>query len=68
MGCYLEVYRAPVRTRAGRSSWATRASWPIAQGNVRVIFCLGSMILRPTTLALLLVIDGVQKNPAPGAE
>jgi len=33
-----------------------------------VIFCLGSMILCVTNLAVLLVIDGVEKNPGPGVE
>ena len=33
-----------------------------------MIFCLGSMILCVTNLAVLLVIDGVEKNPGPGVE
>ena len=31
-------------------------------------FCLGTMILCATALGVLLVIDGVQKNPGPGVE
>jgi hypothetical protein len=33
-----------------------------------VISCLGTMILCATTLAVLLVIGGVEKNPRPGLE
>ena len=55
-------------TWAARISWATRTSWRIAQGNGRVTFCLGTVILCATTLAVLLVIGGVEKNPGPGVE
>jgi hypothetical protein len=33
-----------------------------------VIFYLGTMILCAKTLAVLLVIGGVEKNPGPGVE
>ena len=33
-----------------------------------MIFCLGTMILWPATLAVLLVIGGVEKNPGPAVE
>jgi len=33
-----------------------------------VIFCLGTIILCATTLAVLLVIGGVEKNPGPGVQ
>ena len=33
-----------------------------------MIFCFGTMILCATTLAVLLVIGGVEKNPGPGVE
>ena len=67
MGCYLEDYWARVGTWAARTSWTTRTTWHTAQGNGQVIFCLGTMILCATTLAVLLVI-GVEKNPGPGVE
>ena len=49
-------------------AWAARISWATAQGNGRVIFCLGSMILCAATLAVLLVIGGVETNPGRGVE
>ena len=42
--------------------------WCTAQENGRVAFCLGTMILSATTLAVLLIIGGVEKNPEPGVE
>jgi len=68
MGCYLEDDRACVGTWAARTSWATRTKWRTSQGNVRVIPCLGTMILCATTLVTLLVIGGVEKNPGPCEE
>ena len=68
MCCYLEDYGERVGTWEARISWATRTSWRTAQGNVRVIFCLGNMILCETTLAVLLVTGGVEKNPGTDVE
>jgi hypothetical protein len=62
MGCYLEDYWARV------GIWAARTAWRAPQGNVQVMFCLGSMILCATTLAMLLVIGGVEKIPGPGVK
>jgi hypothetical protein len=61
MGCYLEDYRASV------STWSARTSWPTANGNGRVIFCLGTVVLCARTLAVLLV-TGVQNKSGPGVE
>ena len=58
MGCYLEDYWVHMGT------WVARTS----QGDERVIFSLGTMILCVMTLAVLLVIGGVEKNPGPGVE
>jgi len=55
-----------VSTWAARISRATGTTWRTAQGNGRVIFCLGTMILCVTTLAVLLAIGEVEKNPGPG--
>jgi hypothetical protein len=63
MSCYLEDYRARVGTWAARTSWATKTTWCTSQGNARLIFCLEIMILCATTLAVLLVIGRVEKNP-----
>ena len=63
-GCYL----ARVSTWAARISWATRTPWRTAQGNGRMIFCLGTMIVSATSSAVVLVIGGVQKNPGHGVE
>ena len=57
-----------VGTWAARPSWAIRTTWHASQGNGRVIFCLGTMILCAMTLAVLLVIGGVEKNRGPGVE
>lgn len=65
MGCYLQDYRARVGT------WAARNSWCTTQGHVsngRVRSDLGAMILCAATLAVLLVIGGVEQNPGPGVE
>ena len=43
-------------------------SWHTAQGNGKMIFCSGNMILCATPLAVLLVIGGVEKSPGPGVE
>jgi hypothetical protein len=56
MGCYLEDYRARVGTWAAKttlaaiSSWDTKTSRRTIQGNGRVIFSLGTMILCATTV------------------
>ena len=55
-------------TCAARASWAMRTSRHTAQGNGQVIFCFGTMTLCAKTLAVLLVIGGVEKNPGPGVE
>jgi hypothetical protein len=74
MGCYLEDYRARMgiwtakTTLAAITSWATRTSRRRIQGKGRVIFYLRTMIPCATTLAVLLVIVGGEKNPAPGVE
>jgi len=68
MAFYLEDYRACMDIWAARTSWATRTTWRTVQGNGRVIFCLGTMMLCATTLTVLLVTGGVEKNPGPGAE
>ena len=66
MSCYLEDYRARVGTWAAKTSCATRTTWRTAQGKGRVIFCLGTVILCATSLVVLLVSGGVEKNPRPG--
>ena len=48
------------------TSWSARKRWCAAEGNGRVISCLGTMILCATTLAVLLVVGGVDKSPGPG--
>jgi len=68
MGCYLEDYRVGVRTWAATTSWATRTAWRTSQRNGRVISCLGTIILCATTLAVLLVIGGAEKDPESGVE
>ena len=68
MGCYLADYRAHVGTWAARISCVLRTSWRTAQGNGLVILCVGTMFICATTIAVLLVIGGVEKNPGPGVE
>jgi hypothetical protein len=68
MGCYLADYRARVGTCAARISYISRTSRRTAEGNGHAILCLGTMILCATTLAVLLVIDGMEENPSPGVE
>jgi len=68
MGCYLEDYQAQVGSRAARTSWVTRTTWRTSQVNGQVISCLGTIILCAMTLAMLLVMVGVEKNPGPGVE
>ena len=46
----------------------TRTTWRNSQINGRLISCLGTMILSAPTLALLLVVGGMEKNPGPGVE
>jgi hypothetical protein len=43
-------------------------TWRNSQIHGRVISCLGTMILCATTLAVVLVIGGVEKNSGPGVE
>jgi hypothetical protein len=68
MGCYLADYRARVGTWAARIACVLRTSRQSAKGNGHVILCLGNMILCATTLAVLLVIGGVEENPGPVVE
>jgi hypothetical protein len=68
MGCYLADYRARVGTWAARISCVSRTSRRTAEGNGHAILCLGTMILCATTLAVLLVIGGVDENLGPGVE
>ena len=67
MAFYLEDYRACMDIWAARTSWATRTTWRISVGNGRVISCLGTMILC-ASLAVLLVIGEVEKNPGSAVE
>ena len=53
---------------AARTSWATRTTCRSLQRNGRVTFCLGTVILYATTLAVVLVFGGVEKNPGPGVK
>ena len=62
MGCNLENYWA----REG--TWTARTTCLTSEGNGRVIPCLRIMILCATTLAVLLVIGEVEKNPGPCVE
>ena len=55
-------------TWAASTSQATRTSLSTAQGNGRVVFCLGTMFLSASTLIVLLVFGGMGKNPGPGVE
>jgi hypothetical protein len=68
MGCYMADYRACVGTWAVRISRGLETSRCTVQGNGHVILCLETMVLSATTLAVLLVIGGVQTNPGPGVE
>jgi hypothetical protein len=68
MGCYLENYRACEGTWEARTSWAARTTWRTSEGNGLVISRLETMILCATTLAVLLVIGGVQKSLESGVE
>ena len=66
MGCYLADYRVCVGTWAARISCVLRTSRRTANENGHEILCLGTTILCATTLAVLLVIGGVEENPVPG--
>jgi len=68
MSCYLADYRARVGTWAARISCVSRTSRRTVNGNGHAILCLGTTILCATTLAVLLVIGGVEENPGPGVE
>jgi len=57
-----------VSTWAARISCVSRTSRRTAKGNGHAILCLGTMILCATTVAVLLVIGGVEENPGPGVE
>jgi hypothetical protein len=52
-------------------SWAARTAWHTVQGRVsngKSICTIGNMLLCEATLAVLLVIGGVEQNPGPGVE
>jgi hypothetical protein len=66
MGCCLEDYRTRVGMWAPRTSWATGTLWHTSQGNRRVMFCLRTMSLCATALAVLVIIGGVEKTSGPG--
>ena len=68
MGCYLADYQARTGTWAARISCVSRTSRRTAEGNGHAVLCLGTTILCATTLAMLLVIGGVEENPGPGVE
>jgi len=70
MGCYLTEYWARVGIWAARFSHVSKNSQRAAreQGREEVIVCLGTMILSAATLAMLLVIGGVETNPGPVGE
>jgi hypothetical protein len=68
MNCYLEDYRARMDSWAERTSWVTSTTWHTSQVNGRVISCLGTIIVWASTLAVLLVNDGLDKNPGPGVK
>jgi len=70
MGCYLTEYRARVGIWAVRFSHVSKTSQRAAQeqGRQEVIVSLGTMILSAATLAMLLVIGGVETNPGPVRE
>ena len=68
MGCYLADYRSRGCTWAARISCVSRTSLRTAEGNGHAILCLGTMILCAATLAVVLVIVRVEKNPGPGVE
>jgi hypothetical protein len=55
-------------TWAARISCVSRTSRQSAKGNGHAILFLGTMILCATTLAVLLVIGGVEENPGPVVE
>jgi hypothetical protein len=55
IGCYLDDFGARVRTSAAKTARGT------ANGNGRVIFCLGTVVLCATTLAVQLVIGARKK-------
>jgi hypothetical protein len=69
MGCYLTEYRARVGNWATRFSHVSKTSQLAALEQGReVIVCLGTMILSAATIAMLLVIGGVETNPGPVGE
>jgi len=68
MGCYLADYRALVGTWAARISCDSKSIQRTVQGNGHVILGLRSMMLCATTLAVLLVIGGVETNPGPAVD
>ena len=72
MGCYLAEYRARVSIWAAMYGGGamTPNSGPKVPGNCRkrVMTGLRMIILSTTTLAMLLVIGGVELNPGPCTE
>ena len=68
MCCYLAYYRARVGTWAARISCVWRTSRRTEEGNGHAVLCLGTTILCATTLAVLLIIGGVEENPGRGVE
>jgi hypothetical protein len=70
MGCYLTECRARVGSWAARFSHVLKTSQRVAEKQERgeVIVCLGTMILSAATIAMLLVIGGVETNPGPVGE
>ena len=63
MGCYLEDYRARVCT------WAAKTVWRLQGRNIngQMRSDLANMCLFAVVLALILITDGVEQNPGPGA-
>ena len=68
MSCYLPDYQVGVGTWAARISCVSRTSRRTAKWNGYAIQCLESVILCTSTLALLLVMGGVEENPGPSVE
>jgi len=52
----------------GEISCVSRTSRRTANGNGHAVLCLGTTILCATTLAVLLVIGGVEEDPGPDVE
>ena len=72
MGCYLEEYRARVGTWAGKLAWRGEV---IKRGQAKcgddigaASKCLGLTLLSSLTIAVLLIIGGIEQNPGPSGE